>query len=298
MIISSANALLKASDGATGFSASIDIARHPTLVPMPRPIKKILAGSNHALALTVDGTVLAWGNGENYQLGRKVNERTRLNPLEPHAFGLKDGFVDIGTGSNHSFAVHKFGPVYAWGCNNYCQTGIDKKTKDKVFENIVRPTVINSMIVKGNGLITSITGGKEHTIAATKHATTGKQQCLSWGRIDTYASGLDLAKLPSGDILTDPRNQPVILQQPTEIPGLEADMVAASSDHTIIINKDGKAYSSGFSGNHQTGQGTDDDIKQVTMIDNTAVREQKLVWAECGAQYSILAAAADDVLGD
>ena len=199
---------------------------------------------------------------------------------------MKDNFVDIGTGSNHSFAIHKNGSVYAWGRNNFCQTGIDK-SKDQIFENIVRPTVIKGL--KGKGRITSITGGKEHSIAATDQST-----CLSWGRLDTYALGLDMAKLPTDGVLKNQRDQPVILKQPVQVAGLDVGSVAASSDHTIVISKNGKAYSSGFSGNHQTGQGTDDDVEQFTLIDNTAVREQTLLWAGCGAQFSILAAAVED----
>ena len=262
------------------------VAQQPTHVPTPQPIRKIAVGSNHILALTVDGTVLAWGNGEDLQLGRVVDDRTRLSPLEPHPFGLTSNFIDIGTGASHSFAIHKNGSVYAWGKNNFCQTGIDKSDRDNIFENILRPTPIKAL--KGRGRIVEITGGKEHTIAATESNTS-----YTWGRLDTYALGIDFASLPSEAVLKNVRDQPVILKQPIEIPDLKAKCVAASSDHTILVTTEGKAYSSGFSGNHQTGQGTDEDVEMMTLIDNTAVREQKLVWAGCGGQYSILAAAAD-----
>ena len=277
---------VQASDGATAFNLDLKIARRPTAIPTPEKINKIVAGSNHCLALTVSGTVLAFGNGEDYQLGRQINERTRLSPLEPHPFGLKDNFVDIGTGSNHSFAVHKNGSVYAWGCNNFCQTGIDRSNKaDQTFSNILRPVTVAGL--KGKGKISNVTGGKEHSVAVTESGA-----CYSWGRIDTYAPGIDMAQLPTEGVLKNQRDQPVILKQPTKVGGIEAAFVAANSDHTIVITKEGKAYSSGFSGNHQTGQGTDDDIEKLTVIDNTAVREQKLVWAGCGGQYSVVAAAA------
>ena len=83
---------------------------------------------------------------------------------------------------------------------------------------------------------------------------------------------------------------PLIVVEPTPIPNLK-DIVtgACGPDHSIVIDKNGKAYSWGFSANYQTGQGTDDDIDVPTMIDNTAVRETKLTWAGCGGQYSVLA---------
>jgi len=71
------------------------------------------------------------------------------------------------------------------------------------------------------------------------------------------------------------------------------ESVAAGTDHSFFLSAEGKAYSWGFSANYQTGQGTDDDIKTPTLIDNTAVREQKLTFAGAGGQYSILASVAD-----
>lgn len=66
-------------------------------------------------------------------------------------------------------------------------------------------------------------------------------------------------------------------------------MVAAGTDNSFAIDKDGRAWSWGFSANYQTGQGTTDDIMTPTVIDNTAVRGKRLVFAGAGGQYSILA---------
>lgn len=43
---------------------------------------------------------------------------------------------------------------------------------------------------------------------------------------------------------------------------------------------------------YQTGQGTDDDIEEATLIDNSAVRGQHLNWCGAGGQYSMLASPA------
>jgi regulator of chromosome condensation len=71
---------------------------------------------------------------------------------------------------------------------------------------------------------------------------------------------------------------------------IHAVQVACGHDNSFAITKDGKAYSWGFSANYQTGQGSDDDVEEATLIDNTAVRDRKLVWAGAGGQFSILAA--------
>jgi regulator of chromosome condensation len=70
-------------------------------------------------------------------------------------------------------------------------------------------------------------------------------------------------------------------------------MVAAGSENSFAIDADGKVWSWGFSGNYQTGQGTDEDIKEATVIDNAATRDKKLVWAGAGGQFSVLAAYAN-----
>lgn len=46
-------------------------------------IVQIAAGSNHLLALASDGSLFAWGAGEQGQLGRRVLERHKLSALHP-----------------------------------------------------------------------------------------------------------------------------------------------------------------------------------------------------------------------
>jgi len=67
--------------------------------------------------------------------------------------------------------------------------------------------------------------------------------------------------------------------------------VAAGFDNSFAIDKDGKAYSWGFSANYQTGLGTDDDVEVATLIENTAVRGKKLLGADAGGQFGVLWAA-------
>jgi len=70
--------------------------------------------------------------------------------------------------------------------------------------------------------------------------------------------------------------------------GITCDFATAESDHCIAITTDGQAYSWGFSANYQTGQGTDDDVEEATLIDNTALRGKQMNWAGAGGQYSVI----------
>src|SRR2546423_12161304 len=104
------------SEGLLGFSPSMRLAPRPTLLPTLKNVTQIVCGVDHVLALTAQGKVYSWGNGQQLQLGRRVVERTRLNNLVPREFGLKN-IRTIGAGSYHSFAVGHDGKVYAWGLN-------------------------------------------------------------------------------------------------------------------------------------------------------------------------------------
>lgn len=75
---------------------------------------------------------------------------------------------------------------------------------------------------------------------------------------------------------------------------INGEFVSAGTDSCLVVTKDGKAYSWGFSDNYQTGQGDVDDVKEATLIDNTAVRGKKLCWAGAGGQFSVLCAEAED----
>ena len=65
--------------------------------------------------------------------------------------------------------------------------------------------------------------------------------------------------------------------------------VAAGTDNSFAVTAEGQVYSWGFSANYQTGLGTTDDIETPTVIENTAIKEQKIVYAGAGGQFSVLA---------
>lgn len=283
----------RSNEGIFGFSTDIKIASRPVLIKDLKKITSIKAGANHALALDSNGSVFAWGSGQQNQLGRRVVERTKHEGLNPREFGLpkgaKKGITSIETGGYHSFAISKTGDVYSWGLNNFGETGIPAHAgeDDAV---ILKPEVIEAF--KGKDIV-SIKGASHHSIAAT---STG--ECMVWGRIDGAQMGMskeDILALPADDVVKDDKDRARILKIPHKVPAIKGDVVCvtASSDHNLVVTKDGKAWSWGFSANYQTGLGTTDDVEVATMIDNTAVRERKLNGATTGGQFSILTAPAD-----
>lgn len=249
------------------------------LIPSLKKIKHLTCGDNHVLAMNDKGAVFSWGSGQQNQLGRRIVERNRLNGLHPREFGLPKNIVHIGSGAFHSFAVHQSGKVYAWGLNSFGETAISDNAGDNEAV-ILHPTVVDSL---SNKNITQVSGGGHHSLAVTSNG-----DCLVWGRVDGYQSGLKVDSLPEDSLIKDERGRPRILIKPTAVPGLNASAVAAGSDHCLAIGTDGRPWSWGFSATYQTGQGTQDDIEVATVIENTAVRGKKLNWAGAGGQFSVL----------
>ena len=250
----------------------------PILLPDLKKIKHLVCGANHVLALNEKGSVFSWGSGQQNQLGRRIVERNKLHGLQPREFGLPKNIVQLGSGSYHSFAVHSSGKVYAWGLNSFGATALPEGAGEDEAA-IVHPTLVESL----SGLkITQLVGGSHHTIARTEDG-----KCMVWGRVDGFQSGLKIDTLKDDDVIKDDRGRPRILIEPTQVPGINAAVVSANSDHSLVIDTDGRAWSWGFSAAYQTGQGTEDDIEVATVIDNTAVRGKKLNWVDTGGQFSV-----------
>ncbi|KAI9853133.1 MAG: hypothetical protein M1824_001524 [Vezdaea acicularis] len=280
----------RSNDGILGFNTHVRVQNTPLLDPSLKNITRVVCGANHVLALDVKGNVWAWGSGQQNQLGRRVVERTKLNGLIPREFGLPaKQIISIAAGQYHSFAIDKRDRVWAWGLNNYGETGIADNAGDDDAV-VLKPTPIPSLTGAG---VKEVKGGAHHSIAATKDGT-----CLVWGRLDGAQMGLPVAQMPPDAVIYDARGHPRILSRPTPVPGITVKAVAAGSDTSFAITTDGKCYSWGFSANYQTGQGTDEDVEVATLIDNTAVRGRVLEWAGAGGQFAVLTAKAPVVNGN
>lgn len=272
----------RSNEGIFGFSSTVLVQRIFTLIPELKKITKVVAGANHILALDNKGQVFAWGSGQQNQLGRRILERFLKNSLVPTQFGLPKQMVNIGAGSYHSFAMHKNGKLYSWGLNSFGETGITDNFEAEGESDVHQPKVVPNL--ENFGPVVQIEGGSHHTIARTD-----KGEVLVWGRLDGYQLGVKISDLPQDKVIKDSHDHPRILKVPTQVPGIDGVAVAAGSDHSIAISKEGKAYTWGFSASYQTGLGTDDEVEVATVIDNTATRGKQLIWAGAGGQFSVIA---------
>ncbi len=270
----------------------------PIKIPELSNIKSLAAGGNHMLALDKSGNVWSWGDASQYQLGRVVTEKYRHNALKPTMqTGLhRNDTTYIAAGGYHSFAVDEQDRVWAWGLNNYGQTGVLRNAgEDNAV--IVRPSLVRSLY---GTTIVDIQGGLHHSVACSDEG-----ELFSWGRCDDGQAGVPRKDLPEedvvgGSILLKPVTIPGKLSYPDIrlmrliMSGITAQRVAVGIDNSFAIDADGKVYSWGFSLNYRTGQGTEETIDGATRIENTAVKDRVLSFAGCGGQFSVLASPAEE----
>ncbi|GAB1527603.1 hypothetical protein RhiTH_010779 [Rhizoctonia solani] len=176
----------RSSDGLLGFSPN---APRVTQILPTLPSKlaserftQVTCGTDHVLALTSKGVIVAWGNGQQAQLGRRIIERRKVNGLVPHRLALRK-IKSVGSGSYHSFAVDHKGDVYAWGLNSMrqCGTGLDE---DVVTQPTLVPSLSTSALGSGRRVV-AIAGGEHHTIFLVSDGTV-----YACGRCDGFELGL------------------------------------------------------------------------------------------------------------
>jgi regulator of chromosome condensation len=251
-------------------------------------VVKLCCGSNHVLALTTDGFVYTWGRGTDGQLGRRFSSRVvdwNKEGLIPRRVANLKNIVDIGSGSNHSFAVERSGLVYGWGFNNAGQIGVvdnsgEYESSYEFALTVAVPSLVKSLV--GLPRITQITGGNFHSMAITEDG-----RCLTWGRLYSFATGLKIDTLPLDLVVRDSRDKPSFLRVPTAVPGLSPTLVAAASEHSLAVNMDQKVYSWGLNLTKQIGH-KEEEVEVPTALSHPSIVDKRFVWVGAGAQYSMI----------
>ena len=114
----------------------------------------VAAGNGQSLALRSDGTVWAWGNNSNGQLG---NGNTTNSSYAVQVSSLS-GITAIAAGNNHSLAVSASGTVSSWGENNDGQLGNGTTSDSHV------PVTVSGLSGKD---VVSVDGGSYFSMALT-----------------------------------------------------------------------------------------------------------------------------------
>ncbi|CAG8592195.1 11967_t:CDS:2 [Funneliformis caledonium] len=248
-------------------------------------IVDIAANVDHVLALTTEGDVYSWGNGEAFRLGRKISERKSPNPLMPYDLGLKH-IVRMYAGSYHNFVIDNNGKVLVFGLNNTGQCGISAPK-----QAIIPPEKHSFFNKMGEGQkVEEFAVGEHHTLARTQDG-----RVFSFGRTDYGQLGL-------GDsILPDTKETKGRLVTPTVIPGLSSiKSIGAGDNFSMAVKMDNKIYAWGFGDNYVLGNKKEEDATSPFLIpDLEEFKSKDIVRISCGSSHALfLMATASNLGGD
>ncbi|KAM9300223.1 E3 ubiquitin-protein ligase HERC2 isoform 4-T5 [Morus bassanus] len=290
-------------------------------VPIPRQItalsnyvvKKVAvhSGGRHAMALTVDGKVFSWGEGDDGKLGHF----SRMNCDKPRLIeALKTKRIrDIACGSSHSAAITSSGELYTWGLGEYGRLGHGDNTTQ------LKPKMVKVLL--GHRVIQVACGSRD----AQTLALTDEGLVFSWGDGDFGKLGrggsegcnipqnierlnsqgvcqiecgaqFSLALTKSGVVWTWGKGDyfrlghgtDVHVRKPQVVEGLRGKKivhVAVGALHCLAVTDTGQVYAWGDNDHGQQGNGTTTVNRKPTLVQG--LEGQKITRVACGSSHSV-----------
>jgi len=215
-------------------------------------VEDVSAGANHSLALKYDGTVWAWGNNDNGQLGDNTIGLKNY-PIQVKGEGGTGFLTDvtaISAGKNFSLALKSDGTVWAWGENDLGQLG-DNSTSDS-------RTPIQVADLGGIGhlsSVSSISAGYNHSLALKADGSV-----LSWGENE---------KGQLGDNSNTDSLVPIQVVVSGGVGNLEdVTQISAGNSHSLVLKLDGSVWAWGENGSGQLGNDSVVDSKVPVQVMN------------------------------
>ncbi|MBN3299656.1 HERC2 ligase, partial [Amia calva] len=238
-------------------------------IPIPRQItalsnyvvKKVAvhSGGRHAMALTVDGKVFSWGEGDDGKLGHF----SRMNCDKPRLIeALKTKRIrDIACGSSHSAAITSSGELYTWGLGEYGRLGHGDNTTQ------LRPKMVKVLI--GHRVIQVACGSRD----AQTLALTDEGLVFSWG------DG-DFGKLGRGG--SEGCNIPQNIER---LNGQGVCQIECGAQFSLALTKSGVVWTWGKGDYFRLGHGTDVHVRKPQMVEG--LRGKKIVHVAVGALHCL-----------
>ncbi len=206
-------------------------------VLVDKTVVAVSAGWSHTMALCSDGTVAAWGNNGNGQLG----DGTTIDRSSPVIMNQSGVLVDktvvaVTAGRAHTKALCSDGTVAAWGDNSSGQLG------EGTTSYRLSPVLVDQSGVLIDKTVVAVSAGRDHTVALCSDGTVAVWGDNSWGQL--------------GDGTTTDRSSPVMVNQSGVLAGKTVVAVSAGGDNTMALCSDGTVAAWGINESGQLGDGT------------------------------------------
>lgn len=213
----------------------------------------VSSGSDHTLAIQTDGTLWAWGDNFNGELG----DGTTVGKNQPVQIGTANDWQKISAGENFSLAIKNNGTLWAWGYNILSQLGNGSIS-------VIQATPIQIGTATDWKNISAAPGRTgAHSLALKTNGT-----LWAWGYNER-------GQLGNGSLGT--RTQPVQIGADTWL------AIAAGGSHSVAIKANGTLWAWGWNGVRQLGDGTNVDKTVPTQI-GTATNWKSI---DCGYIHNL-----------
>ena len=211
--------------GERGVGSDVPHSPTPVQVPGASGTRVLRAGLWHAMALKDDGSIVAWGNNSEGELGTG-HIASAPAPVPVASLGT---VTATALSRTSGYALRGDGTVVAWGDNEWGQLGDGSTTSRSA------PAPVRNLAG-----IRELAGGYLHAIAAAEDGSV-----WSWGADFFGQLGGGTTNVSVG------RTTPARVQNLTGV-----SRIAAGLDHNLALKSDGTVWAWGWNDYGQLGDGT------------------------------------------
>ena len=234
-----------------------------------KTVVSVSAGIWHCLALCSDGTVAAWGDDLEGELGNNRATNSSVPVLVTQS-GVLAGktVIAVDTCGWHSLALCSDGTVAAWGANTLGQLGNGSTTNSSV------PVLVNQSGVLAGKTVVQIAAGADFNLALCSDGS-----LATWG-YDT----------------TNQYNVPVLVTQSGVLAGKAVVSISGGRCHSLALCSDGTLVAWGYGWSGQLGNNSTTDSSAPVLVTQSGVLAGKTIISVAAGTAHNLALCSDGTL--
>ncbi len=220
-------------------SSSVPVAVSRSGVLSSKTVVAVAAGGGHSLVVCSDGTVAAWGDNSDGQLGKSGTYGARV-PVAVTSTGVLAGktVLAVAAGDAHSLALCSDGTTVAWGNNGGGQLGNNSTTRSSV------PVAVTNTGVLAGKTVVAVAAGRSHSMALCSDGTLAAWGNKNWGQL--------------GDIIVTNSSVPAWVPRNGALFGRTVVAIAAGDYHSMALCSDGTVAAWGLNDRGQLGNNNTD----------------------------------------
>lgn len=226
---------------------------------------------SHAVGLSSDGKIYAWGLNGGGQLGNGGGFPTKI-PVATKMDGVLAGvtITALAAGGTHTAALGSDDRVYTWGANSSGQLG------DGTADSRSSPVRVSTAAALSDVSVAAVAAGANHT------ATVGRN-----GKVYTWGSS-GSGQLGDGAPEGGSSSVPVAVRATGVLAGVTVTTVSAGTSHTVALGSNGKVYAWGDNTQGQLGRPDVAYTSTPQAVDDTgALAGVTVVAVAAGSRHSV-----------